>query len=342
MTPLNYEKWGSVATWVRAVVALLDFFLRNLSIVAVGVAIVGAGMTSIPRSTRIILAMVAIVIVVIGCLAMMWKREPVFGTFGKTIVFGMVALAMSFLYTNHIPVVLCQVLKDEGNIIARKTEKCILEGVREGDEKVVITLIESEKGRETVYAKALSQAQDKGYIEFIDGRYRTANNWIEVPFAFTEDKTPSEKKLVLMPAEGERNLIADWRKVPLPLKQANAFLSDGQRRRLIRDIGCYSVLLTEGERKVLRDVFGNYEEQDLYDLMHSVLNDANMVTELGKKQVYDADYYELRILREDDPVAEDEEIVRLSRSPVVLRKTTQHLTPYDKIGIIGGFIDELR
>ncbi|MHC4680078.1 MAG: hypothetical protein ACYTEK_15425 [Planctomycetota bacterium] len=67
-----------------------------------------------------------------------------------------------------------------------------------------------------------------------------------------------------------------------------------------------------------------------------------MITELKRKEAYDVEYYELWEYRKSDRIAEDEKIVKLLDYPVVIKKTVRHLTPYDKLGIIGCYIDELR
>lgn len=55
------------------------------------------------------------------------------------------------------------------------------------------------------------------------------------------------------------------------------------------------------------------------------------------------EYYEPdRMFRNGDYIAEDEKIVNFLPFPVVARKTICHLTPYDKIGIIGGYIRRER
>ena len=255
-----------------------------------------------------------------------------------------VTLAMSFLYTDNLSAALGKVLKEEGTIIAKATEQCILECIREDDEKVIITLVDSEAVRKVVYRDALDQAEDKRYIQFIDGRYQTPTNWIEVPYTLTEDKIGSEEKLRLTLTEDERKLFGGGEKVPLLLAELRQLLPYDQIRQILKEIDTEkSVLITEGERKVIEECFNKHKEKDdLYSLMYLVLSDANVITELKRKEVYDVGYYELREYRKGDRITGDEKIVKLLDSPILIKKTVRHLTPYDKLGIIGCYIDELR
>lgn len=331
------KKWGNVATWVIAIAAVLVFF---------------------PENVRIFLAVVAIVGVFIVCVVMIARKILpksikqrkfvksakggfIFRLLTQIMVAGIFVSTISFLFSDNIPVVLGEVIKKQGTKIAKKTEECILECIRENNEKVMITLADSEEVRNVIYRDALFQAQDKNkggyiYIDSNDKRYRTSNNWIEIPFTLIDDITPGEKKLVLR-LKDERG-----EKVSLRSNKVQAYLSDEQKILLSEKIGNNSILLTEDERNIIKDCLKKYKGQDLYSLMYSVLNDPNMLKELRRKKAYDVEYYEFRLPGKDKPIAKGEKKVKLSNSYIIIEKTTKHLTPYEKISIIGCYIDELR
>lgn len=336
------KRWGSVASWLIAIATVVTLFIQlderdsriNWSVVLiVGGAVLGIGWILKGKIYPKITSKVPVILA--KCAGFIFKLLY------KTAAVGIVALAISFFYTDHLPVALGKVLKEEGTIIAKATEQCILECVRENNEKVIITLVDSEEVRNLIYRDSLDQAKNNGYIEFIDRCYRTSNNWVEVPFTLTEDKIPGVKKLVLI-LKDERKVNGNGEKVSLLFDKVNKYLSDDQRSLLRKEIGYNSIFLTEDERRVINNCFEKYEGQDLYGLMYSVLNDPNMIEELRRRKAYDVEYYTLQSLRKDGRIKEDEKIVNLSNSRVVIKKTTKHLTPYDKIGIIGCYIDELR
>lgn len=346
------KKWGTVPAWVTATVGVLTLFLlipeeRYSRIEWSAVATVGT------------IVFVVIMIFSKKIYPMIEKRHPkikegyprilakgagfIFSILTKTVVVGAFLLAMSFLYTDYLPAALGKVLKSEGVIIAKETEQCILEGGREDHEKVIITLVDSEAIWNVVYRDALYQAGDKGYIQFIDGRYQTASNWVGVPFTLPEDRNSSEKRLILTLTEDERRVIGGGEKIRLRLTEVITLLPEDQRRQILKEIDSLQrVLLTEEERKIIEECFNKDKGQELYSLMYLVLSDAKMTKVNKRKEVYDVEYYELQKLKKGDRIAEDERIVELSDSLLVIKEANRHLTPYDKIGIMGCYIDELR
>lgn len=330
------KNWGTAPEWVIAIAAVLTLFLKYSSTELAAWAIVGFIVLGIIWISKGKIYKIALKMRV-PKISIKWLGFTL-RTSTLSLVLGIVALAISFFYTDHLPVALGKVLKEEGTIIAKATEQCILECVRENNEKVIITLVDSEEVRNVIYRDALDQAQakDKGYIEFIDGRYRTSYNWVEIPFTLIDDITPGEKKLVLR-LKDERG-----EKVSLRSNKVQAYLSDEQKILLREEIGNNSILLTEDERNVIKDCLKKYKVQDLYSLMYSVLNDPNMLKELRRKKAYDVEYYEFRLPEKDKPIAKGEKKVKLSNSDIIIKKTTEHLTPYEKISIIGCYIDELR
>ncbi len=106
-------------------------------------------------------------------------------------------------------------------------------------------------------------------------------------------------------------------------------------------------LLTMSERRLIEECFMKHGERDPYRLMHLVLSDDKMITELTRKEAYNVEIYlPSRVLNRSKgnmlfPKAYDK-IEPIGKYLVALKKHTIHLSPYDKIGIIGGYIGELR
>ena len=344
---LELKKWASsgVAQWVIAIVAVFAFFVKLDEIYSI-----------FSKIKLFVLAIVVGTIILVVILVLRKKISPKTlkksaGFTGmvllKTAAAMIVTLAASFFYSDNLSVVFGKVLDSEGAVIAREVEKCVLEGGREDHEKVMITLVDSETVRNKVYTDALKQAKTKkGYIDFICGRYHASFNWIEVPFTLSEDKIGSEKKLLLTltVTEDERRIAGGGEKVLLLLAELKLHLPDNQIRQILKEIDSEkSILLTEDERKAVEECFYKHKEkEDLYSLMYLVLSDPNVITKLERKEAYDVEYYELRKFGKGGRIEEDEKIVELSDSPVVIKKTSRHLSPYDKIGIIGCYIDRLR
>ncbi len=106
-------------------------------------------------------------------------------------------------------------------------------------------------------------------------------------------------------------------------------------------------LLTMSERRIIEECLLKHGEQDLYRLMYFVLTDDKMISELTSNKVYDVEIYlPSRLLNRSKenilfPKSYDK-IEPIGKYLVAYKKHNIHLTPYDKIGIIGGYIGELR
>lgn len=363
---MNWDprKLGSIPEWVIAIVAVLTLF-RKLKIYSrldwVGAAIVGG------------ILLVIILILKTEIYPQIASRVPrikqivskvpenlakaagfIFSLFTKIVVVGIVSLGTSFVYTDYLSSALGKVIYRKGSQIAEKAENCIRECVRENDEKIILTLVDSEEVHNKICRDALEQAKRKTYIDFIDGRYQTRRDWIMLRCTLTGVNAGSGERLLLTLTElteEERRIIGDAEEVLVLVAEVLQHLQRAEggrileeRRRLLNELESgKSILLTEGEREAITDCFNKHEEKDdLYSLMYSVLSDPKVITELKREEAYDVKYYELRERRKGDRLKEGEEIVRLFDSPVVIKKAVRHFTPYDKLGIIGCYIDELR
>jgi hypothetical protein len=334
----HWEKHGNLAQCMLAIVAVSTFFLTLVQ--------------THPMMRWFVLAGVLIIVIVpAGILAKKIKKMPAFlieimkftvKLLLTSVATGIVSLTIAILYRDYVPTALCEVVKCEGTKIAQKTENSIMERIREFNEKVILALVESEVVRNRVYGNALDQAKNNNYIDFIDARYQTRKNWIALLCALTKDKNGIGEKLLL--TEDEKTFFGDGQQVTLLLAEVLQRLAEDERRQILKETPREkSILLTEDERKVIKDCFNKHNEKnDLYTLMHLVLSDATVIKELASKEAYDVEYYELGEYREACPIAADERIVRLSDSTVVIKRTVRHLSPYDKVGIIGCYISELR
>ncbi|MHC4752072.1 MAG: hypothetical protein ACYTFW_19645, partial [Planctomycetota bacterium] len=189
---------------------------------------------------------------------------------------------------NLLPVILSEVVKMEVGIIGQEIRKDVLKDIREANEKMLVTLSDSEALRKVVYIDALEQANDKGYITLISEFYMTSYNW-----------------------------------------------QDEERR-----------LLTMSERGIIEESLAKHSERDLYRLMHLVLSDDRMISELKKKEAYDVEIYlpsrVLNCSKENEFFSKTfDKVETTGKYLVAYKKNTIHLTPFDKIGIIGGYISEL-
>lgn len=217
------------------------------------------------------------------------------GTPGKppkllvTAVFVMFAIGIMLLIQNKLPAILGKVVREEWDIIALEIEAAILKGIREGNEKVVATLADSQAVCKLVYREALERtcAGKCAYIDRSKGRYFFPENW-------KEDGKPA--------------------------------------------------LLTADEEGIIQDCVATHEnKEDLCELIYLVLNDERMITELARPGAYDVEYYEVDRVQDDNTtIAVDEKAKVIGPVPVVTRKTQRHITPYEKIAIIGAYIDEKR
>jgi hypothetical protein len=211
------------------------------------------------------------------------------GLVAKTVLLAILVLTISFVYSDYLPSALGEVLRSEGTAIAERTETCLLEALREGNEQVVTTLADSEEVRKVVYGKAMEKANDKGYVDVVAGCYVTSSSWLD------------------------------------------------EHRRL----------LTLSERRIITRYFNSkHSEEGLYSLIFHILSDEKMTAELKKEEAYNTEIYsEVAILptskRATIDVAAYDRIEQRGEYLVGLKQETVHLTSYDKIGIIGGYIGEL-
>lgn len=222
-----------------------------------------------------------------------------------------------------------KVIEVKGTEIAKKTENRILEGAKECNEKVTLTLEDSETVRNRIYNDALDQAKAKGYIDFIHGRYLTPTNWISLTCIITEDEiTVSDEERI---------------SISLLYSEVLQLLTENKIIKFFTEIDHEkSIFLSENERKIIQDCINKQKENtDLYNLMYMVLNDPNVIKELEKTEAYNIEYYKIREYNKGEHIAEDEKIVTLSGSVVVIKKTICHLSCYDKIGVVGSYIANL-
>lgn len=106
------------------------------------------------------------------------------------------------------------------------------------------------------------------------------------------------------------------------------------------------VLLTARERGIIQDYLDSTtheSKEDLCALIYFVLNDDKMITELAQPGAYNVKYYDvIRLHDNKTPLAAGEQIKMFENIPVVTRETYQRITPFEKIAIIGAYIDEKR
>ena len=335
------KKYGTLSAMIVALVGVLTFLLTLVK--------------TYPMILWFLVAIVLIIgLVLVGILAKnKIQRIPLFQgiknfilklllTSVGTGIVSLTILILYILYVDFLPTALCEVIKSEGATLAKYTKTCVLEGTRENDEKVILTLVDSEALCKRSYKDALNQAKKKGYIDFIRGRYQTSNDWIML--LCTLDKVGSEERLRPIVTDNDRKMFGRGEKVPLLLAEVNQLLPDNHMRPLLKEIDSVkSVLIAEDEGEVIEKCFNKHKEKDdLYSLLYLVLSDPNVITKLERKGAYDVEYYKLQEYREGVHIVEDEKIVKLLDYVVVIKKTVRHLTPYDKLGIIGCYIDELK
>jgi len=104
-----------------------------------------------------------------------------------------------------------------------------------------------------------------------------------------------------------------------------------------------AVLLTENEISIIQAFVKKHSEKDLFSLMDSVLSDDKMNAERERKEAYDVEYYKPNRMLGNNILIEPDEKIETDRDvQYVTKKTILHLTPYDKIGIIGGYIGQIK
>jgi hypothetical protein len=167
-------KWGNIAQWVSAGVALstllgINRYLESGKVIEWISTIV----------TGVVIGVIA------GLILMAIKR--LLGKNSHTnnakwiatrpaVTVIVATVAVTLLLLPSITTRISEFVKKESYIIAQETRKDIFKDAREDHEKGITTLVDSEAVRKVVYRDALDQAAKKGYIFFLikEGRHVTA------------------------------------------------------------------------------------------------------------------------------------------------------------------------
>jgi hypothetical protein len=225
-----------------------------------------------------------------------------------------VVLAGSLWTKKLMSPAIATIVMEKGNELACKTEDCIVHHIRENSEKATVALAETVTTRTRVYKDALRQAEDNNYIVFVRGYYESGPCWRGL---YT----------LGLKANGQKDTI---------LLKLNA--EDGMTRE-----GTQMILLTEKERGLVEDFISKNKTQDLFQLLCLMLDDASMMAELNRRSGFQIEYYErIRNSPSNEPPQGDEVIVSPFGSDFVATRKVCDLSLYDKIGIIGAYIDEIR